>query len=133
MKSHYRVIPRDLFNDSKLLKCMARVALLAHDGRIGSWSLSYDPYEEEGGPFRIEQNPHTGVLFVANLYFRNSRGGEEIHLHSPYNDRGPWPLCFETDDGETSGPCFLNDGSLTPDFIEVLQLPVESNPNPNHK
>jgi hypothetical protein len=43
-----RVIPRDLFNESKLLKCFGQLALLMHDGVIPG-SIVFDGNQPEIG------------------------------------------------------------------------------------
>lgn len=96
--SYRRVLPRDLFNEADLLKCLGRLVILVE-------GLSHAGFDEEDvdGPFVIKQNPFDGSLEVTNLTFRIS--GEHFFLHRPLNSREPWPL-------------FLNSAS-DPDFEEI--------------
>lgn len=59
-----KVIPRDLFNEAKLLKCIGRLCLLIHDGmNLGCISFEYD-----GEPFEIGLMDE-GYLSVSNIEF----------------------------------------------------------------
>lgn len=86
--SYRRVIPRDLFNESKLLKCLGQLALLLHEGRGVRWPLELI---HAGGPFEIERDDENNALYCDNarLYLGNE---EDIPLLLPYNDRSPYPL-----------------------------------------
>ena len=85
--SYYRVIPRDLFNESKLLKCMGKIALLVEDGMIPG--LTIDEYPEDAG-FQVEQGI-SGEIFIANLIFTDKQG-EEVFFYTPLNSKEAWPL-----------------------------------------
>ncbi len=110
-----RVIPRDLFNEAKLLKCMGRLSLLIHDGMCDKWRLTLD---HDGGSFRIHQNEADGGIFVNNLGLRVI-GGPTIYTQTGLNSRREWPLTFEGQDGE-SGDVFGEDGSLSDEFCAYL-------------
>jgi hypothetical protein len=110
---YYRVIPRDLFNEAKLLKCLGQLSLIAHDypGKGIKMELSG---EEEG--FRIEQDESSGALYCSNL--ECFVAGRLIGLRGPYNNKAAFPLQFVIDDDE--GRVFNEDGSLSDDFKAVL-------------
>lgn len=108
MKQHFRVIPRDFFNESKLLKCLGQFELIvSHTGpNVVGYSTSHD-----GEPFDIRQDPNTGNLYVAN--YTVSIGIEEVRLYTPYNSKENYPLygefrgeeyCMLTEKGELMGP-----------------------------
>lgn len=61
-RNYFRVLPRDLFNEAKLLKCVGRLCLLIHD-RTAPESLAF---EENGEPFRVALLDE-GSLTIANL------------------------------------------------------------------
>jgi hypothetical protein len=98
--NYYRVLPRDLFNEANLLKCLGRLSLLIHDGKLPRWDCLHD-----GGAFDIEQDESDGSLFVKNVRF--TVGGHPIHLYRPLNSREPWPLL--TEDCE---PVFDDEGNV---------------------
>lgn len=83
--SYIRVLPRDAFNESKLLKCIGRLTLLIEDRKAPDWS-----YEFDGEPFQIEQDQNDGSVFIANLQFY--RNGEPVALSTGLNSKAPWPL-----------------------------------------
>lgn len=113
MKDDYlREIPRDLFNEAKLLKCLGRVALLVHDGVEWPLAIEYDH-----GPFDVRQDPDDGGLYVANftLWFRRTR----VTLKTNYNSKAPYPLSF-FDDRHGTGPVFDDDGTWSEEFKAYL-------------
>jgi hypothetical protein len=63
-KNYNRVIPRDLFNESKLLKCIGRLCLLINDG----FPICSMHYDFDGSPFQVVQNIN-GELHVKNINF----------------------------------------------------------------
>ena len=83
-RNYTRVVPRDLFNESKLLKCLGRVSLFCLDYKT--------PFKvvHDGKPFSICQNPDDGSIYCENfnLYLE----GEHLHLLTPLNSRDDWPL-----------------------------------------
>ena len=121
--SYYRVLPRDLFNESKLLKCLGRLTLMIHDGMAGD--LEFDLEKEERG-FIINQN-EDGDLYCKNLFFYYN--DEFVHVVSGLNSRGSYPLYFYFEK-ETNGKLynysresvFEEDGSFTPEFKECFNI-----------
>lgn len=83
--SYIRVLPRDAFNEAKLLKCIGKLTLLIEDRMLPGWTYEYD-----GEPFAIEQDQNDGSIFVSNIEFLKS--GIPIHLATPLNSRSSWPL-----------------------------------------
>lgn len=109
MKHHTRVIPRDFFNEAKLLKCLGKLELyINHEGPndIGLKS------EFDNEPFNIFQNPNDGSLSVLN--YKVYLGDEEIQLFVNYNDKGAWPL-IGLYRGETYY-IFNEEGKFIPNF-----------------
>jgi hypothetical protein len=115
-----RVLPRDLFNEADLLKCMGRLSILlgetqGHCARI---------VEETVSGFRIAQDPSNGSIEVANLTFEVA--GIRHRLVRPLNSREAWPLRVEAVDPASdfeSLAVFDDDGSLSDDFADVIQAP----------
>jgi hypothetical protein len=111
---YQRVIPRDLFNEAKLLKCIGRLVLLIHDGDHNNIS-----FEHDGEPFEIYQNQDDGSLSIENIYF--SIGEDRLSFYTNYNSKLNYPLfCTSTQDGETYS-VFDEHGNYEPEFIEYCQ------------
>jgi hypothetical protein len=116
--SYLRVIPRDLFNEASLLKCLGRLWILldnlpaGHVARLGN-----DDGDHDGTAFRIEQSDNDGSINVANLPFRI--GGRRYHLSRPLNSRQPWPL-YATDDDDEETTVFGDGGEFTPEFRRLI-------------
>lgn len=115
--SYQRVIPRDLFNESKLLKCIGQLALIIHDG-VGvprGLELLHDDSEFAG--FQIEQNQDSGALYCANIGL--TFAGQTIELALPYNSKEPYPLNYTVSDDD--GRVFTDKGTLSHDFIVTIK------------
>lgn len=112
--SHYRVIPRDFFNEAKLLKCLGRLELyINHDGP-NTLGLKSD-FDNE--PFKIVQDPMTGNLSVEN--YKVFLDGEEIYLFTNYNSKDTYPLI-----GLYKGEeyyIFSEQGEFMPNFGKVTK------------
>lgn len=109
MITYSRVLPRDLFNEAKLLKCMGKLTLAIEDGFI---SLEY---KYSGGPFHIQQGSD-GDLTCLNITFEKG-----LTFHTPLNARTFWPLVCVTGEYEYID-VFKNNrhGVFTEEFIELL-------------
>ncbi len=110
--SYLRVIPRDLFNEAKLLKCLGQLALVIHDGVRVPRGLSLEHETPEEG-FQIEQDDSSGELYCSNLSLFCR--GRLIGLRASYNDKGAYPLRFTMWEGD-EGNVFNPDGSLSDEF-----------------
>lgn len=116
-----RVIPRDLFNEAKLLKCLGQLALLVHDGvdkgrRAVPPSLRIELEDERDG-FVIDQYQDSGDLHCVNLAV--SAGEHRFNVFTSYNSKSPYPLMFGDD--EDMGDVFNDDGTLTDEFCEFVE------------
>ena len=112
---YMRVIPRDLFNEAKLLKCVGAVALHVHEYQPDNVRIEYN-----GAPFAIEQNEADGSTFVANLMLIVNDC--VVLLASPLNSREAWPLLFCNPFTDDEQPAFNDDGTLTYSFIESVKF-----------
>jgi len=113
LSSNYtRVIPRDFFNESKLLKCMGQLSLNILDGK-GLLGLKI---EETGEPFEILQDDGDGSLFLSN--YKVTFNGKQLFLKSAYNSRLPYPLKCELDDDTCD--VFTDNGDFTEEFFSLL-------------
>ena len=106
-----RAIPRDLFNEAKLLKCLGQLALLVHDGKTGGLPLSVT---HDGEPFDVDQDESDGSLLCWNVVVRCA--GIQITVWANYNSQAPYPLSF---DGEKTGvgPVFTDAGQFAEEFL----------------
>lgn len=114
---HYnRVLPRDLFNESKLLKCIGRLCLLIHDNMI-PFSMSV---EENDEPFEIGLL-EDGHLTITNL---NIFIMEQLTtFKTVYNSKLSYPLIASY--GYDECVVFDNDGQFTEEFIKFNEI-IES-------
>lgn len=88
--AYIRVIPRDFFNESKLLKCLGQLQLCIHDQKVQGLPLVVD-FDHQA--FRILQDNTNGNLYCAN--YRVFLGREELILSIPYNSQENYPLLAE--------------------------------------
>lgn len=117
--NYQRVIPRDLFNEAKLLKSLGQLALLLHD-YPRRWPLILDWTDEPENGFQIEQDPSSGHLCCTSLtlYQSTERGLKQLALRSHYNSRAAYPLFCETNDEEVE--VFDELGRFTTEFLELI-------------
>lgn len=119
--TYSRVIPRDLFNEANLLKCLGRLWICLDSRRdlpcqLGAIKTDYDPGDHTGEAFHIVMNEGDGSLSVANLPFHIR--GDLFTLSRPLNSRDPWPLYCESPNGETCLEVFDSDGNLSAEFLK---------------
>lgn len=120
-----RVIPRDLFNEAKLLKCLGQLSLVLHDGKDSAGrplppglEIEFvEPEYAEG--FRVVQNPADGGLSCAAV--RATFNGHPVRLFSVYNSRDNFPLWFEAAVAGVwvEGPVFNETGYLSPELLAL--------------
>lgn len=112
--NYIRVLPRDLFNEAKLLKCVGRLVLLIED-RLAPLGLQYD---HDGEAFWIDLLEE-GSLTISNVRFRV--GEQFLLFKTTYNSKAPWPLFLQHD--LVDYPVFDDEGELDVDFIHfIMQL-----------
>jgi len=106
-----RVIPRDLFNEAKLLKCMGRLCLLIHD-QLTPVDMSASL---EGEQFEI------GMLLDGSLTIKNLHVnvmGEKFTFKTTYNSKRNYPLMIEYQGSEGEYLVFDESGQFSTEFIE---------------
>jgi hypothetical protein len=108
--TYRRVLPRDLFNEGDLLKCLGKVWLLTERARAAGF------VEEAVDFFDIVQDPLDGSIYVANLTFRVL--GADCRLFRPLNARSHWPLYIQAADFEIA--VFEEDGTFTPEMKALI-------------
>ena len=107
--NYTRVIPRDLFNEAKLLKCIGRLCLLIHDNNTPV-KMSF---EETGEPFNIGMSD-CGSLMIVNLEVCIK--GEPCVFKTTYNSKSNYPLMLEYDSCEYR--VFDEQGEWDSEFME---------------
>lgn len=114
--TYNRVIPRDLFNEANLLKCLGRLWCLLDETRGHNARLGNADSEHSGDAFIIEQDPSDGAIYVSNLPFTIGR----IHftLFVPLNNRNPWPLWLHHSEDDIR--VFTEDGFLSSEFVQLI-------------
>lgn len=118
LQPYRRVIPRDLFNESKLLKCMGRVVLLHHEG-IDKGLLVIQHKNPNRG-FDIVQDTSSGILYVRNLTV-HLNDGRRIMMGTLYNSKDEYPLEYNVMD-EEYGSVLKEDGSFSDEFKTLIGL-----------
>lgn len=107
--SYQRVIPRDFFNESKLLKCLGKLSIKGESLGI--------KIEESGGLFNIELLEDWAVLTVTN--YRVTVNDNIYTFGTRYNSKDPYPLVmlYEYEEIEV-----LNEnGEITKEFKDGLE------------
>ena len=124
--SYLRVAPRDLFNESKLLKCLGRLSLGILDGKLSMYSISDEIDEPEGG-FNIDNNDDGDIYCINyNVYVEAADGSKvKLDLFTRLNSKEPYPLICLTHDDEIID-VFYDDGEFTNEFVDYLKLINES-------
>ena len=111
--SYSRVIPRDLFNEANLLKCLGKLYInLEAYGNIGASMMN------DGDDFIIAQNEDDGSIYCVNVHLM--KNGESVSLFRPLNSRIEWPLMFNNYEDETN-LVFDDFGHFTQEFVDFLK------------
>lgn len=115
--TYRRVMPRDLFNEAKLLKCLGQLSLLIEDDKCLKWALRLVHTTDRMRRFDIEQRGSDGGHFCTNVRLWCS--GLQINVYTAMNSKSSYPLLFDKGrDGE--GKVFNDNGTLTTEFTEYL-------------
>lgn len=110
--TYIRVIPRDLFNESKLLKCLGRLVIEAE--RHPHISVELIEGRERQG-FDIRQSEADGSLWARNIHV--TVGGRHIIVQTNYNSKREWPLYATPADSPDVVEVFDDAGKLTDEFV----------------
>lgn len=110
--SYIRVIPRDLFNEAKLLKCMGQLVLLIIDN-MGPDGLTF---KHDGEPFKIVLF-EDGHLNIWNLHF--DLKGIMVIFKTNYNSKSNYPLLCQHDSCDYL--VFEDNGEFTEEFKQFCK------------
>lgn len=113
MGNYSRVIPRDLFNEANLLKCLGQVYLNLEQLNIEGVELVGDRIEDG---FDIVQDEADGSLSCHNVLLKVQNGYYEFRR--PLNSREPWPLYMLGPIEDT--PVFTNTGHFSDQMLIFL-------------
>lgn len=116
--SYQRVIPRDLFNEGNLLKCLGNLYIQLQKIGLEDHLIFQD--SESGGldHFDISQEQLDGSTHCNNVFLVTSNG-QKIELTRPLNSRQAYPLEFIFNDNEYY--LFNSQGDLMPDMDSILK------------
>lgn len=117
---YQRVLPRDLFNEAKLLKCIGRLVLSIHDGM----GVNGMQFEHDGSHFQIELQSD-GSLFIYNIRF--SINGKLLFFKTIYNSKANYPLYLDYENVDYE--VFNEDGEYTEEFINLCNQSEFTHPN----
>lgn len=112
--SYQRVVPRDFFNEGKLLKCMGILALAILDNTVPK-NINIE-IDENGNSFEIILDEMWNILYVANYPITINGNGYLIGTN--YNSKDPLPFVVVYEDYEIE--IFDSTGSFSEEFIEVF-------------
>ena len=113
--SYNRVIPRDFFNEGKLLKCMGVLALSILDNKTPDGIEIH--IDGSGEAFDIVLDQEWSILEVIN--YNVTINGEEYRVGTTYNSKDNFPLYVIVDDVEIL--VFDENGKFSDEFIETFQ------------
>jgi hypothetical protein len=106
---YFRVIPRDLFNEGKLLTELGFLSLAIHDNKDGIANiLEIELIEEEHG-FIIVLDESEGSLSVINLLCQTIKYSTVCQLYTPLNCRNKNALRFNYAPLDLEGEVFDNE------------------------
>ena len=114
MSNYIRVLPRDLFNEANLLKCLGRLWIVLDDIRE-SHHARFET--EDCDSFDIVQDESSGAIYACNVIF--TVRGVPCQLSRPLNARSSWPLYLETEDDAVS--VFDGEGNLSADMLAYIK------------
>ena len=111
-----RVIPRDLFNEADLLKCLGKLEILLDVPTINAEVKLRRGFEAFG--FDVHQDPGDGSIFAQNVMIYV--GGRYVRHRRPLNSRDPWPLYVYVDADDSEVRVFDDHGGLSDDFKKFI-------------
>lgn len=117
-----RVIPRDLFNEADLLKCLGRLVILLDEtrGHVAEVrTVGGETRDSLTQNFDITQDESDGAIRCENVVLC-LRGVPRL-VYRPLNSREPWPLWLRCPDYDDI-LIFTEDGRFTPDFLTYIGL-----------
>lgn len=114
--TYNRVIPRDLFNEGNLLKCLGML-YIATERMIPLVRMLHT-----GNEFHITQSDADGSIRVGNISILI--GGTTYDHYRPLNSKEPWPLYIQprSDPDADAIEVFDEKGSLSVEMLLLLAM-----------
>lgn len=114
IESYTRVIPRDFFNESKLLKCFGQLSLKILDcGVPDGLTIAID---NNGEAFNIVLTD-CGSLTISN--YETTVNNVRVIFKTTYNSKSPYPFFCEYD--YTDYQVFDDNGNFDDEFINMFR------------
>jgi hypothetical protein len=110
--SYIRVLPRDLFNEANLLKCVGALWIKLENHP----NAKFD--QEDVDAFDIRQSDDDGSLSIVNISL--TIHGRRYRFRRPLNSRASWPLYIREDGEWDDVPVFTDGGDLSPEIRELI-------------
>lgn len=98
--NYNRVLPRDLFNEAKLLKNLGRLILDVEDHMDPVSCLLISRITTKN--FIIRQDQSDGSIYELTTYFRHQTTGAKFHFSTGLNCRYRWGLIATDSSGDTA-------------------------------
>jgi len=116
--SYTRVIPRDLFNEASLLKCLGQLWIKTEGYQGQSPRLVL--FLHTSGMFNVRQDESDGSIRSRSITVI-IRGRTYDH-YRPLNSREPWPLWLrQRSDPDAEDFCaFTDDGELSAELLALI-------------
>jgi hypothetical protein len=116
---YVRVIPRDLFNEADLLKCVGKLYLeLENINKLFYTRLPAEVVMSYSDEFLIDQCPHDGSIYIKNVHLVVREKGHNVYR--PLNTRVPWNVYIYDDNGDIID-VFNENGTLSSEFVKFLR------------
>jgi hypothetical protein len=113
--SYTRIIPRDLFNEGNLLKCLGQLYI-----KLETAGKHHAVFDEDSDDFAIEQDQNDGSISATGVTFSIRRC--RMRLYRPLNARAPWPLWMALEDSDADPiSVFNDDGNLSEDMRAAIK------------
>jgi hypothetical protein len=112
--SYTRIIPRDLFNEGNLLKCLGQLYI-----KLETAGKHHAMFDEDTDDFAIEQDQNDGSISATGVVFSIRRC--KMRLYRPLNARSPWPLWMALDNDTDPIEVFDDAGELSSDMRRAIQ------------
>lgn len=87
--TYQRVLPRDLFNEAKLLKCLGKLIVEIENKNL---PIAH-AFEANAAGFSVGQDENDDSIFVSNIrFYAHSDAGKRLYFFTGLNARNEWPL-----------------------------------------
>lgn len=115
--NYNKVIPRDLFNEAKLLKCFGWLCMKIVDNQVPV-QMDYEYNTSSGDSFKIGLCGPDNSLSIMNIPVIVL--GTSIRFKTTYNSKGNFPLfaCYNNADYRV----FNEEGEWDEEFLELCKI-----------